>query len=520
MPTSRRSSASTCRKSRSCRTSKRICSTIRRDRAYVLEHLDELVVKAVGESGGYGMLIGPHSTAAEREEFRDRILADPAQLHRPADARAVARRVLRRRRHRAAARRPAAVRALRRPRHGRARWPDARGAAQGIARRQLVAGRRQQGHLGAAGLTLPATRSHAECSLTDAAVARRRRALLDQPLPRARGAHRPARRRGRRPRARARRVDDWAGAIERLYAAHRPGQPRTPPAPRRPMRALFDLGEPQLGGGCVTAARENARQVREEISSDMWEQLNALFLRVQADARAKARGRGRHALRLAQPSSKASTCSRASPTRRWAMARAGSTCRSAASSSAPAPRRRCSTLFLADGAARRHAGAARSGRVGGAAAIVLGARGVLPPLHGRRAAGAGHRVPAAQRGVSALGPVCRRRARSRAARARAGTAAAAAAAAPSGWPDGCARRSTTGRSTRSSSDDPHAYLAEHQPAVRPDPCRALIRATSPIRSNRRCQRERTEVAAQSPRPCDTPSATSPASPTSRRSPRA
>ncbi len=37
---------------------------------YVLEHLDELVVKAVGESGGYGMLIGPHSTAAEREEFR------------------------------------------------------------------------------------------------------------------------------------------------------------------------------------------------------------------------------------------------------------------------------------------------------------------------------------------------------------------------------------------------------------------------------------------------------------------
>jgi uncharacterized circularly permuted ATP-grasp superfamily protein len=47
------------------------------DRAYVLEHLGELVVKAVGESGGYGMLIGPHSTAAEREDFRERILADP-----------------------------------------------------------------------------------------------------------------------------------------------------------------------------------------------------------------------------------------------------------------------------------------------------------------------------------------------------------------------------------------------------------------------------------------------------------
>ena len=47
------------------------------DRAYVLEHLEELVVKAVGESGGYGMLIGPHSTAAERDEFRQKILADP-----------------------------------------------------------------------------------------------------------------------------------------------------------------------------------------------------------------------------------------------------------------------------------------------------------------------------------------------------------------------------------------------------------------------------------------------------------
>ena len=47
------------------------------DRAYVLEHLDSLVVKAVGESGGYGMLVGPHSTAAERQDFRDRIRAEP-----------------------------------------------------------------------------------------------------------------------------------------------------------------------------------------------------------------------------------------------------------------------------------------------------------------------------------------------------------------------------------------------------------------------------------------------------------
>jgi uncharacterized circularly permuted ATP-grasp superfamily protein len=47
------------------------------EKKYVLEHLDELVVKAVDEAGGYGMLMGPQSTAAQREEFRTRILAEP-----------------------------------------------------------------------------------------------------------------------------------------------------------------------------------------------------------------------------------------------------------------------------------------------------------------------------------------------------------------------------------------------------------------------------------------------------------
>ena len=46
-------------------------------RAHVLANLDKLVVKAVGESGGYDMLIGPHSTAEERQQFHDRIVANP-----------------------------------------------------------------------------------------------------------------------------------------------------------------------------------------------------------------------------------------------------------------------------------------------------------------------------------------------------------------------------------------------------------------------------------------------------------
>jgi uncharacterized circularly permuted ATP-grasp superfamily protein len=48
-----------------------------KSRRHVLQNLDKLVIKAVGESGGYGMLIGPRSTAAEREEFARKIEADP-----------------------------------------------------------------------------------------------------------------------------------------------------------------------------------------------------------------------------------------------------------------------------------------------------------------------------------------------------------------------------------------------------------------------------------------------------------
>jgi uncharacterized circularly permuted ATP-grasp superfamily protein len=47
------------------------------DRAYVLEHLGELVVKSANESGGYGMLVGPHSTTKQQEEFAEKIQANP-----------------------------------------------------------------------------------------------------------------------------------------------------------------------------------------------------------------------------------------------------------------------------------------------------------------------------------------------------------------------------------------------------------------------------------------------------------
>ena len=43
----------------------------------MLEHLDELVVKAANESGGYGMLVGPHATEEQQQDFAERIKANP-----------------------------------------------------------------------------------------------------------------------------------------------------------------------------------------------------------------------------------------------------------------------------------------------------------------------------------------------------------------------------------------------------------------------------------------------------------
>lgn len=52
----------------------------KKDLTYVLEHLDTLVVKEVHGSGGYGMLVGPASTIAERGAYKERILSNPANF--------------------------------------------------------------------------------------------------------------------------------------------------------------------------------------------------------------------------------------------------------------------------------------------------------------------------------------------------------------------------------------------------------------------------------------------------------
>jgi uncharacterized circularly permuted ATP-grasp superfamily protein len=52
-------------------------ASVKEDLAYILEHIPELVVKAVNESGGYGMLVGPQATKAECEKFKEKVRKSP-----------------------------------------------------------------------------------------------------------------------------------------------------------------------------------------------------------------------------------------------------------------------------------------------------------------------------------------------------------------------------------------------------------------------------------------------------------
>jgi uncharacterized circularly permuted ATP-grasp superfamily protein len=52
-------------------------ASVKEDLTYILEHISELVVKAVNESGGYGMLMGPQATKAECEKFKEKVRKNP-----------------------------------------------------------------------------------------------------------------------------------------------------------------------------------------------------------------------------------------------------------------------------------------------------------------------------------------------------------------------------------------------------------------------------------------------------------
>ena len=238
-------------------------------------NLDELVVKAANESGGYGMLIGPHATARRSARSSPADSRQPAQLHRPADAVALARADARRRPVRGPPRRPAALHPLRQGHLRAARRPDPRGAAEGLAGGQLVAGRRQQGHLGAV-----RRRSRSGKRRVDAEP-RRRFDLLDEPLHRARREHRALHR--RQPSTWSRSAGD---AFDEQWGrwssppATRSCSPSATTRPRGERDPSFSPSTARIRTRILSpasAARENARSVREIISSEMWEQINAFY---------------------------------------------------------------------------------------------------------------------------------------------------------------------------------------------------------------------------------------------------
>ena len=241
--------------------------------AYTLANLDRLVLKPVGELGGYGIVIGP-----EVDQGRDRgggrqVESRSRQLHQSADDRLVGCADAGREWRAPSPRRSAAV-CDHRPRYlGAARRIDARGTQGRFAHRQLFAGRRHQGYLGPGRRSMRLLSRNAEGLFWLARYLERAASLArviemqssfgghdqekgwnwlltlhtDEPFFRERFEASVPERSGAGP-------DVTADAIIAFY--------------------LTDIANPGSIRSSVHWARENARALRPFIPLDMWTQLN------------------------------------------------------------------------------------------------------------------------------------------------------------------------------------------------------------------------------------------------------
>ena len=116
---------------------------------YTLDNLARLVVKPVGEAGGYGITIGPHGEPGGTRRMPGQAARRSGELRQPALHRSVGGADSCRWRGRAAPRRSPAIRDHRRLDLGIARRAHARGSARGLAGCQFLAGRRVERHVGA-----------------------------------------------------------------------------------------------------------------------------------------------------------------------------------------------------------------------------------------------------------------------------------------------------------------------------------------------------------------------------------
>ncbi len=127
-------------------------SSEEKDRQYILDNLDKLVVKAANESGGYGMLIGTQASREQIEKVPGTDHCEPAQLHRAAGHLPFTVARLLRWHAGGPTHRPAALHSLWREGHDHPRRVDARGVEKRITGGQFLAGRREQGYVGAGGV--------------------------------------------------------------------------------------------------------------------------------------------------------------------------------------------------------------------------------------------------------------------------------------------------------------------------------------------------------------------------------
>ena len=250
--------------------------------AYVLDHLDELVVKEVHGSGGYGMLIGPKADKAADREPSAPSSSRSDELHRPADAGAVHLPDLRRGGRRAAPRRPAAVRAHRpRPHPHRAGRPDPRRAEGGLAGGQFEPGRRHQGHLGAGSTSCPSPKA------ADSMLSRTADNLywLARYVERAEYLARileATQRLTALPLTYVGDTNEWESAVATAGCAAGSSR-RTTEANEETVTEFlaFSPDNPSSIRNCFEVARTNARAVRTALTIEMWDAINGAWLELR-----------------------------------------------------------------------------------------------------------------------------------------------------------------------------------------------------------------------------------------------
>jgi uncharacterized alpha-E superfamily protein len=238
-----------------------------KQRQHVLANLDQLVIKPTNESGGYGIMLGPRASREEREKYRGLIENNPDH---------------RRRSPRGAARRSPPLHPLRRGDLHPSRRAHAGGAGQGLAGGELVPRGRQQGYLG------PQERHPPRSPTATGQIAMLSRVAesiywMSRYTERAEDV--------------ARFIDvnlnlsldlgpemahQWAPLIFTTGDQEKFQEHYGDASPQNVIQFLtFDEQNPNSIISCLRTARENARQVRDMISSAMWEELNKFYLVVR-----------------------------------------------------------------------------------------------------------------------------------------------------------------------------------------------------------------------------------------------